>query len=184
VIYDVKHLDDGHSQTLTDDFRQIQTTEPEEPHVIIPVRVAVDAPLHLVGGQRTLTPDHPLYDRPCHVCGERLGDTPITLVYVGTHPSDRKPAGYTAGSAVAVHVDCAGPGASTEGEIDLLADALVIFRSVHKDKHPQLNRPGCQYCRIFHELQPIPAMQRAENRLAAAITDAVIAITSRKKEQP
>lgn len=83
---------------------------------MIPVRVPVNAPTYLVGGERHLTPEHPLYDSPCPVCDRPLEDQPITLVYVGMEAEGRKDAGWTNGAAVAVHVACTGPGATTEAQ--------------------------------------------------------------------
>lgn len=75
---------------------------------MIPVPVPVDAPLHTVGGVRELAADHPLFDTDCPVCDFVLGFEPITLVYVGMMPGDRKETGWTTGAAVAVHAACAG----------------------------------------------------------------------------
>ncbi|WP_137991234.1 hypothetical protein [Streptomyces vilmorinianum] len=76
--------------------------------MIIPVRVHADAQVHTVGGIRELQPDHPLYSEHCPVCDFLLGTQPITLVFVGIEPEDRKDTGWTTGGAVAVHAACAG----------------------------------------------------------------------------
>lgn len=76
--------------------------------MIIPVRVPFDAPLHTVGGVRTLQVDHPLYITDCPVCDAVLGSEPITLVFVGMLPEDRKESGWMTGAAIAVHAACAG----------------------------------------------------------------------------
>lgn len=75
---------------------------------MIPVRVPVDAPIHTVGGVRTLDSDHPLYIADCPVCDAVLGFEPITLVLVGIPPEDRKESGWTTGAAVTVHAACVG----------------------------------------------------------------------------
>lgn len=75
---------------------------------MIRVHVPVDVPLYTVGGVCTLTPKDRLYRRECPVCDRPLADQPFTLVCVGIHPADRKPSGWTTGSAVAVHAACAG----------------------------------------------------------------------------
>lgn len=75
---------------------------------MIPVRVPADASLHTVGGIRELSADHPLFMEDCPVCDCVLGFEPITLVYIGMMPEDRKAAGWTTGAAVAVHALCAG----------------------------------------------------------------------------
>lgn len=75
---------------------------------MIPIRVPADAPLHTVGGVRELASDHPLFTEDCPVCDAVLGFEPVTLVYVGTLPEDRKESGWTTGAAVAVHAECAG----------------------------------------------------------------------------
>lgn len=79
--------------------------------MIIPIRVPVNAPTYLIGGERRLSPEHPLYAHDCPVCSTPLGDAPITLVYVGMRPDDRKERGWTTGAAVAIHIDCSAPGA-------------------------------------------------------------------------
>lgn len=81
---------------------------------MIPVRVPADAPMYLVGGERSLQPDHPLYDALCPACDEPLAALPITLVYVGMRPDDRKDSGWATGASVPVHVSCVGPGAQSE----------------------------------------------------------------------
>ena len=75
---------------------------------MIPVRVPADLTVHTVGGVRTLTEKHALYETPCPVCGYLLEGYPITLVAVGIPHDERKPAGWTTGGAVAVHAECAG----------------------------------------------------------------------------
>lgn len=75
---------------------------------MIPVRVPADAPIHTVGGIRTLDPDHALALTRCPVCDGWLSNNPITLVLVGILPEDRKESGWTTGGAVAVHAACAG----------------------------------------------------------------------------
>lgn len=75
---------------------------------MIPVRVPADAHTHTVGGVRTLDDGHPLCLVHCPVCDNLLGPEPITLVYVGMLPVDRKESGWTTGAAVAVHALCAG----------------------------------------------------------------------------
>lgn len=74
---------------------------------MIPVRVPANSVPHVIGGPRTLGRDHPLYRQPCPVDDRPLG-SPYVLVYVGTHPSERQPAGFETGAAVAVHAACAG----------------------------------------------------------------------------
>ncbi|PZG04949.1 hypothetical protein C1I95_32985 [Micromonospora craterilacus] len=86
--------------------------------LLIPIRVPATASVHTEGGIRTLDPDHPLYDRPCPVCGGRLGVQLVVLVYVGVCPDDRKSAGYHTGAAVAVHAACAvGPEATENCDV-------------------------------------------------------------------
>lgn len=75
---------------------------------MIPIRVPANAPLHTVGGIRILDDQHPLYWEDCPVCDEPIGSRPLTLVYVGVLPEDRKERGWTTGAAVAVHAACAG----------------------------------------------------------------------------
>ncbi|MFJ4515227.1 hypothetical protein [Streptomyces sp. NPDC088816] len=76
--------------------------------MIIPIRVPVDAAIHTDGGIRQLGPEHPLFRVLCPACGSHLEDQPITLVYVGAHPEDRKASGWMTGAAVGVHAACAG----------------------------------------------------------------------------
>lgn len=85
--------------------------------MIIPVRVHAGSPLTLIGGARTLAPDHPLADYPCPVCDTRLADRATTLVFVGIDPDTRAQGKtYCTGSAVAVHADCAGLAPEAEHE--------------------------------------------------------------------
>ncbi|MEU3346391.1 hypothetical protein ABZ723_15675 [Streptomyces sp. NPDC006700] len=76
--------------------------------MIIPIRVPVDAAIHTDGGIRQLGPEHPLFRVLCPACGSHLEDQPITLVYVGAHPEDRKASGWMTGAAVGVHAACVG----------------------------------------------------------------------------
>lgn len=75
---------------------------------MIPVRVPVDAPLTTMGGVRTLGVGHFANDDVCPVCDQPLANTPITLVFVGIAPEDRKESGWTTGGSVIVHGACAG----------------------------------------------------------------------------
>lgn len=80
---------------------------------MIPVRIPADAPLHTVGGLRTIAPEHPMSQDDCPVCDVPLTVMPITLVYVGIDPETRaqvleKGKAYATGAAVAVHAACAG----------------------------------------------------------------------------
>jgi len=90
---------------------------------VIPVRVPADAPPHTVGGIRTLSAEHPLHTAACPVCDGLLADQPITLVFVGIHPEDRKASGWTTGGAVAVHAACAGIDAATTAPKESTDDA-------------------------------------------------------------
>lgn len=76
--------------------------------MIIPIRVPASAAIHIEGGIRRLSPDHPLFSALCPACGSHLEDQPTVLVYIGTHPEDRKESGWMTGAAVAVHAECAG----------------------------------------------------------------------------
>lgn len=75
---------------------------------MIPIRVPVDAPVHVMDKQFTIAPDHPLADAYCQVCDQLLSDGPVVLVFVGIAPEDHKPAGWTTGAAVAIHQACTG----------------------------------------------------------------------------
>ncbi len=80
---------------------------------MIPVRVSVDAKPTVASGRRMiLEPDHPLYHGVCTVCNRTLGGPDpgrtVILILAGIAPEDRKPSGYTTGSAIAVHTRCAG----------------------------------------------------------------------------
>lgn len=76
---------------------------------MIPVRVPVDAPIHTVGGVRTLADTHPGRDESCPVCDWDIGSRPVTLVLVGIDPADRAEGKqWTTGGAVIVHAACAG----------------------------------------------------------------------------
>ncbi|MFJ8347658.1 hypothetical protein ACIQ9J_15040 [Streptomyces sp. NPDC094153] len=86
--------------------------------MIIPIRVPVDAAIHTDGGIRQLGPEHPLFRVLCPACGSHLEDQPITLVYVGAHPEDRKASGWMTGAAVAVHAACAGVPATLPDSAD------------------------------------------------------------------
>jgi hypothetical protein len=75
---------------------------------VIPVRVPADTPLHIVRSGVVIGADHPLAGAACPVDDEPLGSRPCSLVYVGTHPSDRARGGaFWTGAAIAVHDDCA-----------------------------------------------------------------------------
>jgi hypothetical protein len=77
--------------------------------VIIPVRVPADAKPVLANERRfAANRGHPLDDYPCPVCDGPLGEQVTVLVLAGIAPEDRKPGGWTTGSAVAVHAACAG----------------------------------------------------------------------------
>lgn len=77
---------------------------------MIPVRVPVDAAIHVASRGRLLSADHPLFDADCPVCDGCLGfGGPVALVLVGIAPEDRKPVGWTTGAPVAVHEECVGP---------------------------------------------------------------------------
>jgi hypothetical protein len=77
--------------------------------MMIPVRVPVDAPLHLVGGIVNVLPPHPLAEQTCPACDDLLSAAPVTLVYVGTDPATRASGKkWVTGGAVAVHAACAG----------------------------------------------------------------------------
>lgn len=80
---------------------------------MIPVRVPATAvPVLASEREFTVAGNHPLAGFPCPVCDERLANgQPSVLVFVGIHPEDRKPAGWTTGAAVTVHRACAGPAA-------------------------------------------------------------------------
>lgn len=90
---------------------------------MIPVRVPHDAPLYTTGGILRLQPDHPLHDTPCPVCDAHLADAPLTLVYVGVEPGDRKEHGWMTGSAVTVHAACARVAPESDDAPDLAAQA-------------------------------------------------------------
>lgn len=80
--------------------------------MMIPVRVPADATPVLASTRRMrIERGHPLYDEPCPVCGNRLGDGVTVLILAGIAPEDQvlQPAGkWTTGVAICVHVMCAG----------------------------------------------------------------------------
>ncbi|MFC9085320.1 hypothetical protein [Nocardiopsis dassonvillei] len=85
-----------------------------------PIRVPADAQVRTAGGTMTLAPTHPLAVRRalCLVCDRPLRAEPITLVYIGAAPQDRKTSGWMTGAGLPVHAVCAlGPDhAQAEGE--------------------------------------------------------------------
>ena len=75
----------------------------------IPIRARSDSPITTFGVRPPMTPDHPLADLGYQVCGGARTTEPITLVFVGVRPENRKPGGgWTTGAAVIVHAACAG----------------------------------------------------------------------------
>lgn len=80
--------------------------------MMIPVRVPADARPVLASEKRmNIERGHPLYDEPCTVCDNRLGDGVTVLILAGIDPEDQRPepAGrWTTGVAVCVHAVCAG----------------------------------------------------------------------------
>jgi hypothetical protein len=76
---------------------------------IIPVRTLADAKPVLASERRFAAHrGHPLDSQPCPACGVPLGEAVIVLILAGIEPGSRKDSGWTTGSAVPVHADCAG----------------------------------------------------------------------------
>lgn len=70
---------------------------------MIPVKVAPGITAHVVVAGMIPTDNHPLHGRLCPVCDERLGNGPVSLVYVGREPDQER--GWNA-AGVAVHDQC------------------------------------------------------------------------------
>lgn len=75
--------------------------------MIIPIRVPADAQPVTNGGTWQMNPKHQLAADPCPVCHEALVTAPITLVYLGIRPGERKASGWMNGMSVPVHALCA-----------------------------------------------------------------------------